>query len=205
MTKISETVATKMLGLSVIRTLGLYQPFATLMLPPHDKIETRWVPVGKKPPFPLGWYMIYSTKKRYDWQEVKNLSGSYWEALRLEMKHEKELKLANPGNLLYDRIDDLQGYAIGFGQLIEVRPWTPLTSPQTFIDVDPYQCDEHDMNGVPKQWQPNVVIDGYGLWNLVFDKMYRVNPFPFRGKQGVGILTFEERQRLQVWDPEKMR
>lgn len=45
----------------VIRTLGFWQPFGSLML--HGKIETRKVAVGKKPPFPLGKYLFYTTQK----------------------------------------------------------------------------------------------------------------------------------------------
>lgn len=56
-----------------IRTLGLYQPFASLMR--HGKIETRWVKKDKKPPFPLGLYLFYSTQKRYEYGEIMQISG----------------------------------------------------------------------------------------------------------------------------------
>lgn len=36
----------------MIRTLVIYQPYATLM--GHGKLETRWVKHGRKPPFPRG-------------------------------------------------------------------------------------------------------------------------------------------------------
>lgn len=45
----------------VIRTLGLWQPFASMIL--HGKTETRKVRKGMKPPFPHGIYLIYSTQK----------------------------------------------------------------------------------------------------------------------------------------------
>lgn len=54
-----------------IRTLGFYQPWGSLML--HGKIETRKVKIGKKPPFPKGKYLFYTTKlacpnwKVFDW------------------------------------------------------------------------------------------------------------------------------------------
>lgn len=56
-----------------IRHIGLYQPFASLMR--HGKIETRWIKKGKKPPFPLGLYVVYSTVKRYDLGEIMSVSG----------------------------------------------------------------------------------------------------------------------------------
>lgn len=46
---------------------------AMLML--HGKLETRYVKTGKKPPFPLGPYLIYSTKKRYSWKDLMSMCG----------------------------------------------------------------------------------------------------------------------------------
>lgn len=56
-----------------VRCIGLYQPFASLMR--HGKIETRWVQKGRKPPFPEGLYLIYSTKRRYELGEIMEISG----------------------------------------------------------------------------------------------------------------------------------
>lgn len=58
-----------------IRTLGMYQPFAELML--HGKIETRWRMVSRKIPFPLGKYLIYSTQKVFKEWELKHLCGQH--------------------------------------------------------------------------------------------------------------------------------
>ena len=62
-TSVRPAIAKQMLnaGAGKIRTLGFYQPFGSLML--HGKIETRWVRKGKKPPFPLGKYIFYTTQK----------------------------------------------------------------------------------------------------------------------------------------------
>lgn len=87
---------------SKIRTLGFYQPFGTLML--HGKIETRWVKVGKKPPFPEGKYLFYSTQKRCKYDKLLQ-SGMFFELFpeltgiwekdknyfkRLDRKHQKK-------------------------------------------------------------------------------------------------------------------
>ena len=65
-----------------IRTLGLWQPFASLML--HGKVETRKVRKGKKPPFPNGKYLLYSTLKAtpeatlHEWcspEQLDNIKG----------------------------------------------------------------------------------------------------------------------------------
>src|SRR5688572_6071512 len=56
-----------------IRTLAYYEPFGSLMF--CNKIETRWVREGKQPPFPLGKYLFYTTKKPCSNMELFNWSG----------------------------------------------------------------------------------------------------------------------------------
>lgn len=100
------------------RTIGLYQPFTTLML--HDKDETRWVKKGKKPPFPLGNYVIYSTLKRYDLADIHNISGPVIAERMNEVMKD-------------DPTCSLWGYAIAHGTLVEVRPMRPEDSDKCYV------------------------------------------------------------------------
>lgn len=148
-----------------IRTLGLYQPYASLML--HGKLESRWVKKGKKPPFPPGKYLIYSTKKRYSDAEFKHVAGHMAVEAKMVLKDEPTVNLC--------------GYAIAVGDLVELIQMTPILEPSAFIDTD------------LMQWQSNapIIIDGYVLWGLRFENVCRIKPFPFKGKQGVGFYEGE--------------
>jgi hypothetical protein len=84
-------------GNETIRTIGLYQPFASLMH--HGKIETRWVKKGKKPPFPLGKYILYSTLKSYSDKELDYICG--------ERQFVRIMR-----SLIHDATIKLRGYAI---------------------------------------------------------------------------------------------
>lgn len=149
-----------------IRTLGLYQPYAGLMFS-SDKVETRWVRKGKKPPFPLGWYALYSTKKAFQDHEVKFISGPAYRHIVEERKLRPELFDAN-------------GCIIGFAKLVTVERMdhNPIVGAigRTFVD---YQ-DDHE----------------FDRWILIFENQIEVAHFPYRGKQGVGFLDDEHRLRI---------
>jgi len=159
-------------GEETIRTLGLYQPYATLML--HGKIETRWVYHTKKAPFPLGKYLIYSTKKAYSVGEFRSIAGDHYpEAERTFMD---------------DPTIQLNGYALGIGDLIKVEPLSGWEATlRTFVDPDMRQVESIDP----------FTIDSRVLWGLYFENMRRIKPFPFKGKQGIGFLTKEQKQLIK--------
>ncbi len=155
--------------IGIIRTLGFYQPYASLML--HGKVESRWVIKGKKPPFPLGKYLIYSTKKRYSPEGFKDIAGD---------------KAHYALDLLKDEpTASLDGYALAVGDLVEIVPMTPTMELRAFIDTDMRLWESQDP----------ITIDGRCLWGLVFDDVKRIKPFPFKGKQGVGF--FRDRFKLE--------
>jgi hypothetical protein len=105
-----------------IRTLGLYQPFASLML--HGKIETRWVRNGKKPPFPLGQYLIYSTQKKYTIGELMMVAGlKQYDRIQQILREEPTKNLTRT--------------AICTGWLSNVRPMTEEDEDKTFVAFDP--------------------------------------------------------------------
>jgi len=156
-----------------IRTLGLYQPYATLML--HGKIETRWVAVGKKPPFPLGKYLIYATQKCYNFHDAEKLMGD-----QVDKAHEKfrlEFQFGSSGTLNPKTKSFLLGHAICIGDLVSIiDPILPSTT-DTYVEyVAP--CSRRRVG-------------------LVFENMKRIEPFQFKGKQGIGFLTPEDEAKIK--------
>lgn len=103
-----------------IRTLGWWQPFGSLML--HGKVETRIVAAGKKPPFPLGQYLMYTTKKPMLKRDVEIMVG--WE---LQEHIYSTLTKAQEATI------NLNGYAIAIGTLSEVRPMKEEDEMQCFV------------------------------------------------------------------------
>lgn len=158
----------------MIRTLPLYQPYASLML--HGKIETRWVNKNKKPPFPLGKYIIYSTKKSYSWDSFKELSGEYFEKAMRILNNE-----ATPN-----------GVAICTCDLVKVEDAYPLLMPETYVGLERIG-EQLDLDSEASE----LVIDGQKLRFLHFQNVKRIKPFPFKGgKQGVGFLSKEDEDKI---------
>lgn len=154
-------------GNEIIRTLGLYQPYATLMLPPYNKVETRWVRRNKKPPFPLGKYLIYATKKQYTAFEFESIAGK---------------RLAHQANKLLFQHGDKNlwiGHAIGVGELYKIEEMTNRLDDRAFVES--FAGDS-----------------AHQMWALHFKDMKRINPFKFKGKQGVGILPKEQHHLIEL-------
>lgn len=158
---------------TIIRTLGLYQPFASLML--HGKIETRLIEVGKKPPFKEGKYIIYSTKKKYSSEEVYNIAGALQQA-RIDHSLSHEPTKYNIQQ------------AICIGDLVEVRPMAETDEDSAFVQY----------HGIIKKLVPDRGMVPYKQWCLIFRDMKRIVPFDFKdangkslGKQGVGVFPVE--------------
>lgn len=156
-----------------IRTLGLYQPFATLML--YGKIETRFISGNKKPGFKPGKYLLYSCQKAYDFFDALNMMGD--EADLAEEHFEKEYQR------LFSTIDAktkgfLQGYAICLADLTKIiDPITPDIK-NTFVEyVAP--CSRRRVG-------------------LVFENVQRLKPFEFKGKQGPGFLDEKYLSQIEL-------
>lgn len=147
----------------IIHTLGLYQPFGSLML--HGKIETRWVRVGHKPPFPLGRYLLYTTQK-----ECSNPTLFEWCGAEI---------MSNIIDTLKDDVTkDLKGYALCYGDLYKIQPMTESDEAECFVKYKPFDIRE-DKNGKKHHYKQQC---------LFFTNIQPVEPFKFKGKQGVGIL-----------------
>jgi hypothetical protein len=151
----------------MIRTLGFYQPFCSLML--YGKLETRWIRVGKKPPFPLGKYLLYSTKKRCSPEDLFNWCGT-------------KISFHIKSRLLTERTDVLDGYALAIGDLIKVRPMVKEDEERAFVLFK---------GEIPRVVPKGEKVFYYVQWILEFENVQRIEPFRFKGKQGVGIYKGE--------------
>lgn len=154
-----------------IRTLGLYQPFAGLML--HGKIETRMVIIDKKPPFPLGKYLIYSTKKKYSPSEVEHIAGQFYNILS---------RIENGEDCA---IFQEFGKAICIGDLVDIIDPVKDYEPKTFVDLPAIEFDVH-------HWPARRRV------GLRFENIQRIKPFPFNGKQGVGFLSEKDKLKIEL-------
>lgn len=150
-----------------IRTLGFWQPYGSLML--NGKIETRIIEQGKKPPFPLGEYIFYTTQKStpnpilFDWCGAEIMS-SIIDANRNE-------PTAN-----------LHGYAIAKGELTSIRPMTKSDEVRCFIRYFGV-IEKTDKQGKKRYYHQQC---------LIFEDVKRIEPFEFKfGKQGIGIANDE--------------
>jgi len=150
-----------------MRTLGFYQPFCSLMF--HGKLETRWVREGKKPPFPEGEYLLYSTIEPCDAFTLYNWCGPEI-ALNIQKKLEGDTS----------RFRNKR--ALGIGTLIDVRPMVKEDEKRAFVKHIGYKVDVINGKHITKR-----------QWILEFENVYRILDFEWKyGKQGVGkVPDFE--------------
>lgn len=156
----------------IIRTLGFYQPYASLML--HGKIETRWCSQHRKPGFPLGKYLFYSTKKSCD--------------------HKKLLEWCGGNTHMIDRINyvlkedetkELNGYAIGMGDLVRIRLMDPRDEPDAYVSF------------VGKRIFKEEAVWKY-QYCLEFKNIKPIKPFPWAwGGQGINYVRDEARKQIE--------
>lgn len=153
-----------------MRTIGFFQPFCTAML--HGKVETRWVREGRKPPMPLGEYLLYSTQKRCSNSDLFNWCGP-------EIINDLYSKINNDETKQYD------GYALCIGNLVRVELLTP----------------QHENTFVKFVGKKTEIIKGEEItkvqWSLIFENVKPVKPFLWKhGKQGVGFVPDHELQNI---------
>lgn len=98
-----------------------------------------------------------------------------------------EESLAIMGEENYERMDRLSsldtwacntGNALFMGDLVEIRKMQPEDEAATFVKYEEHPT--HDR------------------WCLIFQNIKRLMPFEIKGKQGVGFLTEEEKQKLVI-------
>lgn len=156
----------------IIRSLGFYQPFGSLML--HGKIETRWVRVNKKPPFPFGKYLFYSTLKACTESQLLDWSGGELTRLIHETLSGENTRVLN-------------GYALAVGDLVGISTLNDTLRHSAFVES----------KGSKLVKDKKVAEHIYVQRTLHFDNVKRITPFQFKGKQGVGILTEEQISKIQ--------
>jgi hypothetical protein len=106
-------------GKEPIRTLGLYQPYAELMM--HGKIETRWIKKGTKPPFPKGKYLLYACKKEYTLTQLSVIAGNQYNRI----------------TTIINGLDLIRGAAIAVGDLVKHIYIVPGMEDETFVRYQP--------------------------------------------------------------------
>jgi hypothetical protein len=157
----------------VIRTIGFYQPFCSLML--HGKVETRWVRKGKFAPFPLGIYLGYSTKRGCSSETLEDWCGE-------EILNLIDYTLCN------DNTQHLHGMGLWVGKLIKIGKMYEWQEKECFVKYkgEQVRCDR---NGVAHFYHQQV---------LYFENIQPIQPFDFKyGKQGVGIFPASEKHFLK--------
>lgn len=151
---------------NIIRTLGFYQPFCSLMF--HGKLETRWVRKGRKPPFPLGRYLFYSTINKCENPTLYQWCGA-------------EIRLTIEETLAGDITRFMNQMSLGYGTLVNIWPMAKEDEPRAFVKFIGEQIK------VDKNGKEHVYVQ----YILEFEDVERIDqPYKFmEGKQGVGRLT----------------
>ena len=148
-----------------IRTLAFYQPFLSLMIWGKKK-ETRWVRKNKKPPFPLGVYAFYSTRKPCTHEQLMDWSGIDIMLKITEITGNDPYKYHN-------------GYLLASAKLLSLRPMAKEDEELAYVKFVGERTVK-DKNG-------NDVVQVQ--WILEFDPVLAIEPVKFNeGKQGVGFL-----------------
>lgn len=160
-----------LLGKEVIRTLGFYQPFCSLMI--YGKIETRWVTDGRKPPFPLGKYILYSTKAY-----CSNATLLQWCGAELMLHISETLK--------EDKTQFLNEHAIAIGELKSISIYKKHQEQKGFVLHKGLKYYEGIT--IPKI-----------QWGLHFENVQAIVPFKWKfGKQGVGFVPESEISKIRI-------
>jgi len=154
----------------VIRTLGLHQPFATLMLR-GKSIETRWIMRGKKPPFPKGVYALYSTSKSYSEDELRAICGHQYDRAMRDSEGDSS---------------HVHNHLILVGELDKLVYVVPSMADETYIEYS--ERDTHVLVGLVfknvRRIKPIPFVDEDGRK---------------AGKQGIGFLSGYHRRQIQIY------
>ena len=160
-----------------MRTLAFWQPYGSLML--RGKIETRVVEVGRKPPFPLGDYLFYTTQKATDKELLEKWCGEEILDDMLDI-------------LVKEPTYTLDGYAIAIAKLVSIRPMTKEDESKCFIKYFG-TTEKVDKEGKVRYYHQNC---------LIFENIERIEPFKFEfGKQGVGIANQQTINKIKIIKP----
>lgn len=102
-----------------IRALTWWEPYASLMLPPFNKIETRTWSTKYR-----GLVLICSAKKFMSESDIMSVSGPFYtQRIFTEMSRH--------------HIKEKRGFAIAVGRLVDCRLMQPIDEAQCFVKYDP--------------------------------------------------------------------
>lgn len=104
-----------------IRALSLRQPFASLMLPPFNKIETRTWSTNYR-----GLVLICASQKGYPWNVVRDICGA-----------KQFNRITNFIGTHKLRLSATDGHAIAIGNLVDCRPMTKEDEDKCFVQHFP--------------------------------------------------------------------
>lgn len=161
-----------------IRTLCFYLPFGSLML--HGKIETRWVREGRKPPFPKGKYVFYTSKRPCDDKTLIDWCG---DEIYKHIHH----------TLFYDDTKGLNERIIGTGDLVGVRLLNKKDELNSFVKFVGRKSETVEGKEVVKV-----------QWALIFENVQATEPVETRfngksiAKQGIGFLPEEMVKLIKI-------
>ena len=144
-----------------MRALSWKQPFGTLML--YGKIETRKWKTDYRGPV-----LICISKKSYSLDELHDLCGEY-------VVH---IIIGTLGNEPA-QFDDVCGYAIAVGNLVDCKKMTPEDEDDCFIKYNP------------------------DLWCHFYENIREIKPIPFKGKQGWSTLDQSFIDKIEYINHEK--
>lgn len=109
-----------------VRALSLKHPYAHLMLPPHNKIETRTWDTKYR-----GLVLICCTKKPYTYKDIVDISG-----LRQHDRITRALRSLREYHY---------GMAIAVARLVDSRPMIPTDADLCFVEYKPHlYCHIYD-------------------------------------------------------------
>jgi hypothetical protein len=100
-----------------VRALSIKQPYATLMLPPVCKVETRtWYTKWR------GWVLICASQQHTtQWQQIETSGRAQLERMDIALTG------------IEDEVRIRCGQAIGIGQLVDCRPMTPADEDACYV------------------------------------------------------------------------
>lgn len=146
----------------------------------HGKIETRWIRRGRRTPFPNGKYLLYACKREYTSQELSSIAGDQYTRIRNIVQTEQPL-----------------GHAIAVGDLVKKIYILPGMEKETFVDCRETTRIKLLPVGTKDKKGRLIIRVQQVMVGLIFENVRPIKPFPYKGKQGIGFLTEEDKAKIE--------
>lgn len=148
---------------SPLKALSWKEPYGTLMLPPHNKIETRTWNTKYR-----GLVLLCASKKEYPWNVVRSISG--------QQQFDRILKSFEQKRSGYFS-SDINGMAFAIGHLVDCRPMTSADENFAFVEYKhPWQEARYTKTGKK--------MKTYQLFAHIYKDVTPIEPFAWKGSQG---------------------